>query len=234
MDQRTTVILATQDAELPHEIGGMLPNLRVLQIGSDPLNEQVSGRIWCFIDWLLPSISGLEICRRLREAPTTSQSHITMVLDEDDSDIRRRVLRAGADNYVQGPLTAQMVAAQLIEGQNVHLASFSAKRLRHGPMTLDLSSQQLRYHNRVVPLPPNEFHLLAHFVEHPDRLFTRSQLIATLGKDCAAIDERTVDVWIGRLRRSLKAYGVVGILRTVRSMGYVLDSLDECEGSHAA
>lgn len=212
----------------------MLPGLRVLPIGPDPLREQVSGRLFCFIDWLLPSISGLEICRRLREAPKTAQSHITMVLDEDDSDIRRRALRAGADNYVQGPLTAQIVAAQLTEGQNVHPVIFSAKRLRHGPMTLDLSAHQLRYYNRVVPLRPNEFRLLAHFVEHPDRLFTRSQLITTLGKDCEAIDERTVDVWIGRLRRSLKAHGAQDQLRTVRSMGYVLDSIDESEGSHAA
>ena len=105
--------------------------------------------------------------------------------------------------------------------------NFTARRLSHGAMTLDLSAHQMRYNNRVVPLRPNEFRLLAHFIEHPDRLFTRSQLITMLGKDCEAIDERTVDVWIGRLRRSLKAYGVPDQLRTVRSMGYVLDSVHE-------
>jgi two-component system phosphate regulon response regulator PhoB len=70
---------------------------------------------------------------------------------------------------------------------------------------------------------PNEFRLLRYFVEHPGRVFTRSQLISALGKQEPAVDERTVDVWIGRLRRALRAAGAGNPLRTVRSLGYVFD-----------
>ena len=76
---------------------------------------------------------------------------------------------------------------------------------------------------KAVDLMPNEFRLLRFLVEHPGRVFTRSQLIAALGKHDAPVDERTVDVWIGRLRRALRSSGAGDMLRTVRSVGYVLD-----------
>ncbi|MEY4721555.1 MAG: hypothetical protein RIQ46_1280, partial [Pseudomonadota bacterium] len=83
---------------------------------------------------------------------------------------------------------------------------------------------QARFAGKVVPLMPNEFRLLRYLSEHPGRVFTRSQLIAALGKQEMPMDERTVDVWIGRLRRSLRAAGGGEMLRTVRSLGYVLDT----------
>lgn len=98
------------------------------------------------------------------------------------------------------------------------------ERLALGALTLDLAAQQLRYRGRPVILRPNEFRLLAHFVANPDRVFSRTSLIDQSGKDSAGIDERTVDVWVGRLRRSLAAHNVPDPLRTVRTMGYVLDS----------
>lgn len=234
MESRATVILATRDTGLPKAISDLLDDVQVVQIGSEPLSDCVSGRLWCFVDWLLPSISGLEVCRRLRESQKTAQSHITMVLDEDDSDICRRALRAGADNYVQGPLTPQIVADQIRESGAILSGDFSAKKLTHGRLSLDFAAHQVRYRDRVIHLRRNEFNLLASLIEHPDRLFTRSQLIAMLGKDDEELDERTVDVWIGRLRRSLKAQGVPDQLRTVRSMGYVFDSVPALEGSQAA
>ena len=234
MNEQATVILATRDTDLLAAVQEALPGVCAMQIGSEPLRVPVSGRIWCFVDWLLPSISGLEVCRRLRETPMTGQSHITMVLDEDDSEIRRRALRAGADNYVPGPLSAEAVIDRLGQYRTVFPAKFGARRIGNGPVMLDIAAHQMRYRNRVIPLRPNEFRLLTHFFEHPDQLFTRNQLITMLGKDCGEIDERTVDVWVGRLRRSLKAHGVPDQLRTVRSMGYVLDSVCEIEDTHAA
>ena len=85
----------------------------------------------------------------------------------------------------------------------------------------------MRWRGLPVALRPNEFALLVHFVEHPDRVFSRTALIATLGKDDNGIDERTVDVWVGRLRRALKSQGAPDPLRTVRSLGYVLDGIAE-------
>ena len=234
MDNQATIILATSDTGLIETVRESLSGVRILPIGTEPLGFQLIGRVWCFVDWLLPSMSGLEVCRRLRESHGSANCHITMVLDEDDSEIRRRALRAGADDYVPGPLTVGIIADRLGQFRSSHSANRMPRRLSNGAVMLDLAAHQLRYHSKVVALRPNEFRLLAHFVEHPDQLFTRNQLITMLGKDCGEIDERTVDVWVGRLRRSLKANGVPDQLRTVRSMGYVLDSVYDSEDAHAA
>lgn len=97
-------------------------------------------------------------------------------------------------------------------------------RLRHGELIVDPIAFAVRFRGRVLPLRPNEFRLLAFFVANPDRVFSRTALIENLGKDSDLIDERTVDVWTGRLRRALRDHGVPDPLRTVRSQGYVLDS----------
>jgi two-component system phosphate regulon response regulator PhoB len=90
-------------------------------------------------------------------------------------------------------------------------------------LSVNIAAFRARIDGKPVDLMPNEFRLLRFLVEHPGRVFTRSQLIAALGKQDPPIDERTVDVWIGRLRRALRSAGGGDMLRTVRSLGYVLD-----------
>lgn len=226
MNEPGTVILTSGKPDLLAVLAERMPALRVLTTGAQPPARRQEGRTWCFVDWLLPDLSGLEMCRRLRDAPATAHSHITMVLDEDDTEARRRALRAGADDYVLAPLTADLLLDRLRQYRGP-AGTVPAPRLAHGGLTLDLAAYQARWQGRPVPLRPNEFKLLAHFIEHPDRVLTRADLIALLGKDRAAIDERTVDVWVGRLRRGLKAHGAPDLLRTVRSLGYVLDSPPE-------
>ena len=92
-----------------------------------------------------------------------------------------------------------------------------------GSLTVDLAAFQARWKNKPIALQPTELRLLRSLAEHPGRVFTRSQLITALGKLDPPIDERTVDVWIGRLRRALRAAGAEQQLRTVRQLGYVLD-----------
>ncbi len=227
MSEPGTVILTNAKPDLVAMLADRMPGVRVMTAGSQPPAHRHEGRTWCFVDWLLPDLSGLEMCRRLRDAPATAHSHITMILDEDDTEARRRALRAGADDYVLAPLTADLLLDRLEHYRGTVSNGPPLPRLAHGDLTLDLAAHQARWHGRPVPLRPNEFRLLAHFVEHPDQVLSRTGLIAMLGKDSDAIDERTVDVWVGRLRRSLKAHGVPDPLRTVRSLGYVLDSLPE-------
>lgn len=230
MSEPGTIILTNGRPELMAALADRMPGLRVLTAGSLAPARRPEGRTWCFVDWLLPDLSGLEMCRRLRDAPATAHSHITMILDEDDTEARRRALRAGADDYVLAPLTPELLLDRLKRhsgnggGAN---GGASQPRLAHGSLTLDLAAHQARWQGRAVPLRPNEFKLLAHFIEHPDQVLSRTGLIEMLGKDSDIIDERTVDVWVGRLRRGLKAHGVPDPLRTVRSLGYVLDSLSE-------
>jgi two-component system phosphate regulon response regulator PhoB len=97
------------------------------------------------------------------------------------------------------------------------------RRIEHGPLVINLGALQARWLDRPIVLRPNEFRLLRFFAENPNRVLSRAELIAGLGKGEAPIDERTVDVWIGRLRRALKAAGAGHPLRTVRQMGYVFD-----------
>ena len=184
----------------------------------------IEGSLWAFVDWVLPNISGLELCRRLRCEPLTAQAHITMLVDEDDADSRRRALRAGADDYLIGPLTRGAILDRVLAANRLQFDEGAVRVLSLGELTVDIAAFQSRWRGKAIALMPNEFRLLRYLVEHPGRVFTRSQLIAALGKQEPPVDERTVDVWIGRLRRALRAAGAGDPLRTVRSLGYVLDT----------
>ena len=180
--------------------------------------------LWAFVEWILPDFSGLEACRRLRSEPGTAQAHVTMALDEDNPDDRRRALRAGADDYLMGPLTRTIVLDRILSTGAKESGLVAREIIRLGDLTVENSAFRALWQDKPIPLMPNEFRLLRYFVEHPGRVFSRTQLIAALGKQAPAIDERTVDVWVGRLRAALRNAGAGEQLRTVRSLGYVLDT----------
>lgn len=183
----------------------------------------LEGAVWAFIEWTLPEISGLEVCRRLRCNPLTAQAHITMILPDEEIEHGRSALRAGADDYLIGPVDRGAILDRILSNKLDDDASEAARILSVGDLSVDFASYQARWQGKPLPLMPNEFRLLRYLIEHPGRVFTRSQLIAALGKQEQPVDERTVDVWIGRLRRALRAAGANDMVRTVRSLGYVLD-----------
>ncbi|MFN3989534.1 MAG: response regulator transcription factor [Erythrobacter sp.] len=183
----------------------------------------VEGPMWAFVDWVMEDLAGLEMCRRLRADPRTAEAHVTIVLEADDLEDRRRALKAGADDYMIGPLTRTLVLDRVLALQGRVSDTPSARRIEQGPLVINLAALQARWLDCPIVLRPNEFRLLRFFAENPNRVLSRAELIAGLGKGEAPIDERTVDVWIGRLRRALKAAGAGNPLRTVRQMGYVFD-----------
>lgn len=189
--------------------------------GEPPLLE---GSIWAFVDWVLPDISGLEVCRRMRCDPVMVDAHITMILENDDQDARRRALRSGADDYMLAPVSRSAILDRVLSGNVGTMENSATRDLQAGGLVIDLAAFQARFQGKPIPLMPNEFRLLRYFVEHPDRVFSRAQLIAALGKQNPPVDERTVDVWIGRLRRALRTAGAGNPLRTVRWLGYVFDA----------
>lgn len=221
-----TLLVTSPDPALRAGVERARPDLRLIALNGDPVADgSIAVGSWCFVDWLLPDMSGLEVVRRLREARPTRSAHITMVLDGPGSDERRRALKAGADDYMRGPLDAAALLARLAQYEAAADSQVPLRaRLCNGELAIDLAAHQLRWRDRPVPLRPNEFRLMAHFMEHPDRVFSRTALIEHLGKEDEAIDERTVDVWVGRLRRALAAQGAPDPLRTVRALGYVMDS----------
>ena len=225
MPNLTHILIPIDKAALIGEIGRRRPDWRVVPIDAALGDLNLDGPAWAFIDWIGEAMSGIELCRRLREARSTRSIHVTMVLDVGDSEERRRALKAGADDYMTGPLDLHAVLDRMALYEAVGAAPAAPRaRIENGDLCIDLAAHQLRYRGQPVPLRPNEFRLLAHFIEHPDQVFSRTALIERLGKDEEAIDERTVDVWVGRLRRALAAHGAPDPLRTVRAMGYVMDS----------
>jgi two-component system phosphate regulon response regulator PhoB len=193
------------------------------QLGPEGPKRLVEGPMWAFVDWVMPELAGLELCRRLRADPRTIDAHVTMVLEEDNPEDRRRALRAGADDYVVGPLTRTAVLDRVLALQSRTSERQATRRYELGALTIDMGSLQARWNETPIVLRPNEFRLLRFLAENPNRVLTREQILAGLGKREPAIDERTVDVWIGRLRRAIKAAGGGNPLRTVRSLGYVFD-----------
>lgn len=193
-------------------------------LGGEGPRRLVEGPTWIFVDWCMDELAGLEMCRRLRADPRTAEAHVTMVLEQDDDEDRRRALKAGADDYVVGPLSRTMVLDRVMALQSAGGERHQVRRVEAGPLTIDMTALQARWDGKAIVLRPNEFRLLRFLAENPNRVLTREELINGLGKREPPIDERTVDVWIGRLRRSLKAAGAGNPLRTVRSMGYVFDA----------
>lgn len=193
------------------------------RLGSDGPRRLVEGPMWAFVDWVMDDLAGLEMCRRLRADARTHEAHITMVLEEDDAEDRRRALKAGADDYVVGPLDRTAVLDRVLALQSKGVDRHATRKVELGDLVIDMAALQARWDNEPIILRPNEFRLLRFFAENPNRVLSRDDLINGLGKREPPIDERTVDVWVGRLRRAIKAAGGGNPLRTVRSMGYVFD-----------
>lgn len=194
------------------------------RLDADGPRHLVEGPAWIFVDWVTESMAGLELCRRLRADPRTAAAHITMVLEADDPDDRRRTLRAGADDYAVGPLDRRAILDRVLAVDPGMRGRFAPGRVELGALSIDLSALQARWNGTPLVLPPNEFRLLRLMAENANRVLSRAEVIAGLGKHGHPLDARTVDVWIGRLRRALRAAGAGNPLRTVRSIGYVFDA----------
>ena len=134
-------------------------------------------------------------------------------------------LRMGADDYMVGPLTRNALLDRVLGANLGEQDSAGIRVVTQGEMMVDVAAFQARFQGKPISLMPNELRLLRYFIEHPGRVFSRTQLISALGKQEPPVDERTVDVWIGRLRRALKGVGAGNPLRTVRSLGYVFDTV---------
>ena len=222
MTNSTTLLLTSPSLELILEIGRREPGWKVHSLinGTPPAIE--GGTVWAFVDWLCPDISGLEVCRRLRASPETRGAHITMIIDDTQNESRRRAIEAGADDYMLGPLDIDRIL------NRIKPSSAPAKdpsKLVHGNLVVDPTAHSANYCGIQLHLRANEFRLLVFFLRNPDQAHSRTALIKNLWHDSGGIDERTVDVWVGRLRRALITQGAPDPLRTVRSIGYVLDSI---------
>jgi two-component system phosphate regulon response regulator PhoB len=180
------------------------------------------------LDWMLPGISGIEVCRILRSKPETRGIPIIMLTARGEEAERVRGLATGADDYVVKPFSVPELLARVRSILRRADPDAVAEVLAIGDLSLDRKMRRLTRANRDINLSPTEFRLLEHLMQSPGRVYTRAQLLdAVWGRDIY-IDERTVDVHVGRLRKSLTRGRENDPIRTVRGMGY---SFDERFGS---
>jgi two-component system, OmpR family, phosphate regulon response regulator PhoB len=175
------------------------------------------------LDWMLPGVSGLEICRRLRSRDVARDMPIIMLTARGEEGERVRGLSVGADDYVVKPFSTPELMARVRALLRRARPERVASKLAAGDIHLDRDTRRVRRAGREVHLGPTEFRLLEYFMEKPGRVFTRAQLLDSVWGMSAEIDERTVDVHVGRLRKALIRGRERDPIRTVRGSGYSFD-----------
>jgi two-component system phosphate regulon response regulator PhoB len=175
------------------------------------------------LDWMLPGVSGFELCRRMRARETTRDLPVIMLTARGEESERVRGLSIGADDYVVKPFSVPELMARVRSLLRRARPERIAGRLQAGELMLDRTARRVRRGERDIHLGPTEFRLLEHLMEKPGRVFSRAQLLDSVWGDAAEIDERTVDVHVGRLRKAIVRGRERDPLRTVRGAGYAFD-----------
>ena len=175
------------------------------------------------LDWMLPGVSGIEICRRLRARETTRTLPVIMVTARNEESERVRGLAVGADDYVVKPFSVIELMARVHALLRRSRPERVAERLYVGDLDLDRLTRRVRRGDRDIRLGPTDFRLLECLIEKPGRVFSRAQLLDLVWGRSAEVDERTVDVHIGRLRKKLSKGRERDPIRTVRGAGYSID-----------
>ena len=175
------------------------------------------------LDWMLPGVSGIEICRRLRAREATRTLPVIMVTARREEAERVRGLAIGADDYVVKPFSVLELMARVRALLRRSRPERIAERLHAGDLDLDRVTRLVRRSDRIIHLGPTDFRLLEYLLERPGRVFSRAQLLDLVWGRSVEIDERTVDVHIGRLRKRLSKGRERDPIRTVRGAGYAVD-----------
>ncbi|CAN0598324.1 unnamed protein product [Ectocarpus sp. 12 AP-2014] len=174
------------------------------------------------LDWMLPGVSGIEICRRLKTNTATRGIPVIMLTARSEEADRVRGLETGADDYVVKPYSViELMARVRTQLRRVRPASVG-EQLEYDDISLDAETHRVTRDGKSLKLGPTEFRLLSTFMEKPGRVWSREQLLDRVWGRDIYVDTRTVDVHIGRLRKALCAQGGEDPLRTVRGAGYAL------------
>lgn len=178
------------------------------------------------LDWMLPEVSGLEVCRRLRNAEATRHVPILMLTARGEEDDRVRGFEVGADDYVVKPYSPRELVARIKSVLRRTHPAVGAEQLVYKNIVMDLATHKVTRDGTTLKLGPTEFRLLKTFLERPTRVLSRDRLMDLAWGSNIFIDGRTVDVHIRRLREALNVGRKPDPIRTVRGTGYALD-LDE-------
>jgi two-component system phosphate regulon response regulator PhoB len=175
------------------------------------------------LDWMLPGLSGIELCRRWRARPETARVPIIMLTARGEEEERVRGLATGADDYVVKPFSLPELQARINALLRRTDPQLVTTLLKAGDLELDRQSHRVRRSGREVHLGPTEYRLLEYLMRHPGRVYSREQLLDGVWGNDVYVDERTVDVHVGRLRKAINRGRSPDPIRTVRGAGYAFD-----------
>lgn len=174
------------------------------------------------LDWMLPGVSGIEVCRRLKVAPATRGIPVLMISARSEEVDRVRGLETGADDYVVKPYSVVELLARVRNQLRRVRPGLSGMRLQFEDIVLDAETHRVSRDEKSLKLGPTEYRLLSTFMEKPGRVWSREQLLDRVWGRDIYVDTRTVDVHIGRLRKAICQNGGADPIRTVRGAGYAL------------
>ncbi|HMA13723.1 MAG: phosphate regulon transcriptional regulator PhoB [Bacteroidota bacterium] len=175
------------------------------------------------LDWMLPLMSGIEVCRQLRSKADTRRVPIIMLTARGEEADKLRGLDSGCDDYITKPFSPAELIARINAVLRRSKPELSSEMLTFADLAMDLAAHRVRRNGQDIHLGPTEFRLLRHLMQHPGRVFTREQLLDSVWGRDVYVEPRTVDVHIRRLRKALNQVGDDDLIRTVRSAGYSLD-----------
>lgn len=175
------------------------------------------------LDWMMPKLSGVEVCRRLRNRSETRATPIIMLTARGDETDRITGLDYGADDYVIKPFSMPELLARVRALLRRAKPGLLDEIIRQGDIEVDTKAFRVKRGDTEVHLGPTEFRLLDHFLRHPGQVFSREQLLDSVWGRDVYVEARTVDVHVGRLRKALKKAGGKDPIRTVRSAGYAFE-----------
>ncbi len=176
------------------------------------------------LDWMLPLVSGIEICRQVRRKPETRDIPVIMLTARGEEGDKIRALNSGADDYITKPFSPSELIARVQAVLRRSRPALAAEALTYGDIVMDLAAHRVFRGSKPVHLRPTEFRLLRFLIEHPGRVFSREQLLNAVWTHDTYIEPRTVDVHIRRLRKALNVGDKEDVIRTVRATGYSLES----------
>lgn len=172
------------------------------------------------LDWMLPGVSGIEFARRLRRDEATRDVPIIMLTARGEESDRLRGFDAGIDDYISKPFSVRELVARVQAVLRRAAPQGEDQALRAGALELDPISHRVRAAGEPLRLGPTEFRLLRFFMSHPERVFTRGQLLDGVWGEHVYVEERTVDVHVRRLRKALAPHGHDRLVQTVHGTGY--------------
>ncbi len=175
------------------------------------------------LDWMLPQLSGIEVCRQLRSRPETRNVPIIMLTARGEEADRIRGLDTGADDYVSKPFSVTELLARVRAVMRRIRPALVEDLVTFGDIAVDRTAHRVRRGGRDIHLGPTEYRLLDHLMQFPGRVYSREQLLDAVWGSDVYVEARTVDVHIGRLRKALNVGGETDPIRTVRSAGYALN-----------